>query len=265
MTVEGYIFDKESNSPINNAVITLVDIATGKKKEPLFHLVDNSYEAWAEVPDLVAVYFDSPGHKSQIVPLNNLANSPNIYLEKGLPAAALAAAAGIMLFVAKKKKKSVGALKTSDVIPFLLIIGAVYGFNILNKILEFFGLKDSKDTKDLDYESSNPNSFWNPNYWQNINPSNTGWTYAITEATARQWCQEIYNAFGAFNDCEECVIAVFKRCKTKANASFIAWVWQKQYGQDLLTYLRGGNWPQDRLSDKDVNTINQFIAKLPDY
>jgi hypothetical protein len=91
------------------------------------------------------------------------------------------------------------------------------------------------------------------------------YTHAITEQTALSWCAEIEDAFGAFNDCEECAIGVFKRCYTQANASFLCWVFVNHYGEDMLTYLRGGWWPQDRLSDADVNQINQYISNLPKW
>jgi hypothetical protein len=75
--------------------------------------------------------------------------------------------------------------------------------------------------------------------------------------------QQILDSFGAFNDNEEQAIAVFHQLKTKANVSFLAEIFYRMTGQDLLTYLRGGIWPQDRLSDSDVNAINQFLSKLP--
>ncbi len=175
-----------------------------------------------------------------------------------------AALAAIFLF-AKQKKRKVGELTVSSILPFIVIAIAILGFDIVRRLLISLGIWDGKDTRHLDQEGTNPESFWNPNYWQTVKPADKNYSFAITSTTATAWAKEIYNAFGPFNDCEECAIAVFKRCKTQANASFISWAFNLKYGQDLLTFLRGGVWPQDRLSDADVNTINNYINKLPKY
>lgn len=164
---------------------------------------------------------------------------------------------------AVKKKKEVGKVTFGDVLPFALIAGGILSFDLIKRLLENLGIWDSKDTKDLDNDSTNPGSFWNPNFWRNA--PNGSYSYAITSQTAMAWAKELYNAFGPFNDCEECAIAVFKRCRTQANASFLCDYFQRIYGQDCLTFLRGGIWPQDRLSDADVNTISNYIKNLPKY
>jgi hypothetical protein len=122
-----------------------------------------------------------------------------------------------------------------------------------------FGIIDSQATTDLNNQSTNPQSFWNPTYYKNF----SSYSYAIDTTTAQQYVQQILDSFGAFNDNEEQAIAVFHQLKTKANVSFLAEIFYRMTGQDLLTYLRGGIWPQDRLSDSDVNAINQFLSKLP--
>lgn len=172
-------------------------------------------------------------------------------------------AAGIY-FIAKKKNKKVGELKTGDILPWLLIAVGVFGFSLIKKFLETIGIWDSKETKDLDSAATNPNSFWSPNFWRS-KPSNIPWSYAISQPTAEAWANDIDEAFGPFNDDEEAAIAVFKRARTKANISFLSEVFSERYGQDLLTYLRGGWWPQDRLSDSDVAIINNYVSRLPNY
>lgn len=170
----------------------------------------------------------------------------------------LAIGAGIIFLLAKKKeqKKQVGKIETKEV---LLIGGGLIAFSVLQKILQGVGLWKSQETKNLDQETTNPNSFWSPNYYKMY----SSYSYAIDRKTAESYAKEIYNAFGMFNDCEECVKAVFRRLRTKSNVSYLVQVFSDVYGQDLLTFLRGGIWPQDRLSDSDVNEINSFLSKLP--
>lgn len=270
--VEGFVFGV--NNKLIPATVQVVVNATGAPLTQPLTVADGSYSAWINVTDRYtnAVKFSSPGYQDKTVQFSILENTPDVTLEKGTggliqPWQIVVVGAAIAIYMQKEKKKGrkVGFLSTGDIMPIFLLVGGVIGFSLIKAILEKLGLWDSKDTKDLDEAASDPNSFWNPNYWQTIKPANAGWTYAITQAQANQWAGEIYNSFGAWNDCEECVKAVFRRCRTKANVSFLCWEFNNRYGFDLLDFLRGGNWPQDRLSDSDVNEINQFVSSLPKY
>lgn len=147
-------------------------------------------------------------------------------------------------------------IDTGDI---LTLAAVVVGFSLVSKVFQGLGIWDSPATKHLDAESSDPGSPWNPNYYRQFQ----NFTYAIDTKTAMQYASEMLDAFGPFNDCEECVISIFKRLRTKSNLSFLSDVFSQGYGQDLLSYLRGGTWPQDRLSDADVNFINDYINQLP--
>lgn len=227
-------------------------------------------------PRLVSFTFKKDGFKDVAVTADDflslfsdseLSNGITVVMERGMGGIAplLIASAGILFLVFRKKKKAVGKISAGDVTPFILIGGALLAFSAVNKLFTFLGIFRSKDTKNLDQEASNPNSPWSPNYWIVWKEKGVKWSYAIDEPTAYAWLEELRDAFGWFNDCEECAIAVLKRCRTKSNLSFLAWVFQKYWGEDLLTYLRGGWWPEDRLSDEDVNTIDKYISKLPNY
>lgn len=213
-----------------------------------------------------AIAIRAAGFKTIVTTLDKITDT-TIFLQKQskLPFLELIAAAGILAYAAKNKKR-VGALTTEELKPFLYIGGGILAFDSVKRILEGLGFWKSQATKDLDGTSTNPNSFWNPNFWRTINPSGTGWTYAIDVTTAEQWLYDLINSFGIFNDDEEAAIGVLKRCRTQANLSFLAYVFDTYMKKgDLLTYLRGGNWPQDRLSDADVYTINNYISRLPKY
>lgn len=260
MTVSIFITDAKTGKPIVGN-ITVLDgqgnILLGPSPSSTTNYTDLQY---LQPGQLIKV--DAKGHEFMIMEVSGMVDgeiyefSLNPTGNKVLPIAAAVAAALLL----SRKKKRVGAIEKKD-IELIAIAGAgLIGFGFLRQLLEKLGIWDSKDTKDLNQTSTDPGSFWNPNYWRNF----TSYSYAITQSTAAQWCKEIYDAFGAFNDCEECAITVFKRCRTKANASFLCYVFGLQYGQDLLTFLRGGWWPQDRLSDADVATINNYVKNLPD-
>jgi hypothetical protein len=136
-------------------------------------------------------------------------------------------------------------------------IALVY-FGVLDPVLKFLGLKDKKETIELDKAAEDPGSPWNPNFWRKNTPA-----MILTRAGAEARAKQIYEAFGLFDDYEEQAIAVFKALKYQTQLSFLADVFAQLYNQDMLTFLRGGNWPKDRLSDADVQDINAFILKLP--
>jgi len=136
-------------------------------------------------------------------------------------------------------------------------VGVLY-FGLLNPLFKFLGIKDTAETKNLDLASQNPGSPWNPNFYKSI--SNAPLMQRVyTESLARS----VYDSFGLFDDNEEQAIAVIKSIQFQTQLSWLADIFYQLYNQDLLTFLRGGNWPQDRLSDADVNALNSFILKLP--
>lgn len=169
-------------------------------------------------------------------------------------------AAGLaLLLLANNKKKAMGKLESKDVYPYLIIGGALAVTGVLKKILISLGVLDSKDSTDLDNAATNPGSFWNPAYYKNF----SSYTWTIDRAGAETLTEQLKDAFGLFDDCEECAIAVFKQLKTRSQVSYLADVFYQMTGQDLLTFIRGGVWPNDRLSDAQVNEINIFLSHLP--
>lgn len=170
-------------------------------------------------------------------------------------------AAGLGLFLLANKKNKVGAVTKENAMPFVYFGGAIIGYIVLRKLLIELHLIDSPETKVLDAASNDPTSFWNPNYYKQF----TTFTYSITRAEAEQLVRQIEDSFGPVNDCEECAIAVFHTLKTKAQVSYLSDIFYQQTSNDLLTYLRGGSWPEDRLSDTDVAGLQSFINNLPTH
>lgn len=221
---------------------------------------DGSYAVNVDVGDWIV--FSSPGYREGGVTVKQSDSviSVELYPETIVsPLVLMAIAAVILVMWEKRKKKGIGAFEKKDLITVFIAIGGIIGFSLIKKLLETLGIWKGQDTKTLDNASINPNSFWNPTYWQNF----SSYSYAISTATAQAYADKIYNAFGAFNDDEEAVIGVFTSLRTKANASFLAYVFQQRYGMNLLAFLRGGWWPQDRLSDADVAQINDYVNRLP--
>lgn len=264
MYIEGVIVDKNGNYITNSGTVQLT--VPGQYIPP-YPITDGTFSAWTDLPDAALLTFKFNGYKDKKLKFIDVANNDGVVTLESISNitifALLAVLAAVHLY--RQKTGKIGKLTTADLMPLFLLAGGVIGFVLLKQVLEKLGIWESADTKALDAVQDEPNSFWSPNYWQTIKPANKNWTYAITESEAAEWLREIEDSFGMFNDCEECAIAVFKRCRTKANLSFLSWVFSKLGGGDLLTYLRGGWWPQDRLSDADVNIINQYISKLPNY
>lgn len=218
----------------------------------------------------VFIVFSAPGYYEYSIAAANLPQTFNVKLTKKadtvLPwmIAVVNATALVYKLSETKKGRKVGKLVSKDLYPIFLIIGGVIAFSTIRRILESLGLWQNQELKAI---ATDPGSFWNPNYWQTINPSNAGWTYALTEDQARGLNDQIKDSFGILNDSPEQVKAVFRSLRTKANASFLAWEFQKTDGSDLFSFLRngGGIMPWDGLSDKDVLEINSFINSLPNY
>jgi hypothetical protein len=261
----GTIVNIKTGEPLRGVAVSLYD-EVQKKFISQRSIVDSPYIIRTTYdPSTVVVYFDKNGYKTGMFYFSDLVDSPDIGLEpKSNTVMILGGAALAFYLFASKKKKEVGKITTADVMPFMLIGGGVLAFSFIEKILQALGLWKDQDEKELDDTAVNPDSWWSPNFWRS-KPANEQWTFAIDTQTAIDWAADIWDSFGPFNDCEECAITVFKRCRTQSNASFLSDIFQQRYGQDLLTFLRGGWWPQDRLSDTDVNVINQYVNKLPKY
>lgn len=166
---------------------------------------------------------------------------------------------GLLLLLATKKKKAVGKLETKDVYPYLIIGGVLVATGMINKILQSLGIIDSADTVALDNASKDPGSFWNVNYWRQFSVFN----HSLTIEQASEKVTQLQNAFGYFSDDVAAVNAVFHSLQTKAEASYLAYIFLQGSGKDLLTWLRGSTYPNDRLSDNEVNSINAYLSSLP--
>jgi len=147
-----------------------------------------------------------------------------------------------------------------------LIIGLVvvyFGYNkIIKPILENIGLQKSDEELEIERQTSNPQSAWNPNYWRK------GGATLIREADVRKYINTIWNAPGYLSDDFDAVLGVFKQLKTKSQVSYLSHKFNEIKGKDLLNWLQGGgalSWPADRFSAEQVNQLIKYVSGLKNY
>lgn len=68
---------------------------------------------------------------------------------------------------------------------------------------------------------------------------------------------KLYNSKGTFNDDENMIYSVYRDAKNLLYLSYVNWMFNHYYKQDLLPFLT------DFLSDDEIYHIKQLIEKLP--
>lgn len=211
----------------------------------------------------------APGYVSTVYTIAELsAVSNNISLPKESNNALLifgavaAVGIGVAMMNKKKSNKISGGVTNQDLKMAAFVVGAIIAYNFLYKLCVKFGICTPADQL-----STDSTSFWNPNFWQNVNPNGLPYKNPLTEDQARAYISQIKSAFGVINDSPEQVKGVFRSLYTQANASFIAWEYQKNEGGDLLAFLRNGGgvmwW--DGLGDADIMEITNYVNSLPKF
>lgn len=178
---------------------------------------------------------------------------------------------GALLLLTQKdirRRKTVSGVEPKTVQTGLLIVGGLIGLTVVNKVLEKLGILKSEAEKEIDTLQSNSQNFWNPNFWQQVNPSGVNWTNPITEDQAATYAKQIHDSFGITTPKGGGVPeGIIRSVSSQATVSFIAWEFQKIYGSDLLEFLRhpGGIFPWDGLSDDSILQLTNFIKTLPQF
>lgn len=147
-----------------------------------------------------------------------------------------------------------------------LIIGLVviyFGYNkVIKPILESVGLQKSDEELEIEKQTTNPGSAFNPNYWRK------GGATIITNARVQDFVNTIWNAPGFLYDDFDAVLGVFKQLKTKSQVSYLSHKFNEIKGKDLLNWLQGGgalSWPADRFSAEQVNQLIKYVSGLKNY
>lgn len=163
---------------------------------------------------------------------------------------------GLAVFSSGKNKKVSGINPTAEkILTNVVLIGGTY-FLIAKPLLTKLGILDSQDTIDLDNESTNSLSPWNPNFWKTGGAN----TLILTNSAALNLIRQINGAIDIFNDDEAAIIAAFRSLRTQSQLSYLASLYTyDDKPSDLFQTMR------DVLSDAELNSINKYIMTLPKY
>ena len=143
----------------------------------------------------------------------------------------------------------------------LLAVGGYFG---LNKILEAFGVKDSAEeeaarkegNKALKEQESKYN-IWSGIASLKIAVGSKKTIKLLTERDADILAKRIYNAFGAFNDDEAAIFAVFREIRYQTQVASLVDAYRKLYKVDLLNTLK------IKLSTAELSEVIYIITTIP--
>ncbi len=157
--------------------------------------------------------------------------------------------------------------KDQDNIKFLLITGgalfvAYKIFGGIKGLLETFGLSSSTEDINVVTTAQDPGTPWSPTYYKTLQAQGKS-IWLLTAASADLLAKQIYTSTGAFTDNWAQAFGAIKQCKYKTQISFLAERFKLKYNADLITWLPGGVWPQDRFSNTEVSQAIEYVKKLP--
>lgn len=275
MYVSGAIRDSITGNDLSGITISLVNTAG-----TILKTIQTEHDGWFSIDDDKlypgsgnALYINVPGYDPllfypiqygpdvsfvyELTPIS-AAGSPTKKADWGLIIGAAGLGLGVLSMVRKKKKVS-GINPAMQTVLLYVGGGLLLYFGVLSPILKKLGILKSQETQALDNASTDPGSFWSPDYWKTISNATV-----LTVAGADDILDKIINAFGFWNDDENVIYGQFKRLTHKAQVSFLAYRFAQRYNADFLSWLRGGDeWYADNLSDQEVATINDYLKQLP--
>ena len=163
-------------------------------------------------------------------------------------------------------------MKRDDQRLILWIAGGIVALRVagpllssIDRIFQGLGISESAAAASLEAMKRDPGSFWNGQYWKNVSKRTPGGLVKIlTNSAVNDLWASLNKAFGYFNDDETAAIAAFrKHIRTQTHLSYFSeWV-TKNAGVDLLTWLEGSGYPNDRLSAEEIDIITQYVKKIP--
>ncbi len=251
-TAEGAIFDSKGQ-PLHGVTIYLEDVDTGTRgKETVLQY--NTYKVWDDYD--VYVIFSKSGFQEQKLPISALQGYSEIIMTKGSGSLwILAAGVGIAYVMSDSKK--VGAVSSEQVKAGLYITGGLIGLVLVGKLFTKLGLGADPAAGD----ATDPGSPWKPNYWQQF----SSYSYAITQQQAEQYSKSIHDSFTITQDDFNRIKSVFFALRTKANVSYLSYIFTAMYNEDLLSFLGngGGILPWDGLGTSQMQILIDYVNKLP--
>jgi len=121
-------------------------------------------------------------------------------------------------------------------------------FKGIGGITDAFGITSSKKASEVKLMDA-----LKPSYYKGLKNANI-----MTYASAKKLAKQIYDAkFSFFYTDDSAILSAFKQCKNKAQISFLADVFYKEYGKDLVTYF------YSNMEDKYLVDLNNYVASIP--
>jgi hypothetical protein len=148
----------------------------------------------------------------------------------------------------------------------ILTIGAVsLGAYILYKpfkaLFETIGITKSETEKNItQQQSGGVKSPFSPLYWRQFKNARL-----IKQVNAQAKAKVIHEAITWTGPKFDRILAIFKTLSYKTQVSFLADVFAKMYGVDLLDYLQNGKsnfLVHNALREDSLNTILQLVDKM---
>lgn len=223
-----------------------------------------------DIPSDPSVYyiFSAPGYgniqDTGTDLLANGASSTAIYMtaSTGFPKSTSLIVIGagllLLLMMKKKKKKAVSGID-DDIMPVVLIGGALLAFGGLNKILQALGIEKSAAATALLTSGSSVTSAWNPNFYKQYTSG-----ILFDQPTADATATAIYDAFGFLNlgyDFDT-IVAAIKTCQSQAEVSQVAASFNTQYNKDLYSFLYSGGLFASLTTD-EMSQLTTYVSGLP--
>lgn len=254
-TADGAIFDS-NNQPLHGVTISLEDADTGNRtKETILQY--NTFKVWDDYD--VFVIFSKSGYQEQKIPISSLQGYSEIVMNKGGLASGLLLLLGVGAAYVLSDNKKVGALSSEQVKTGLYITGGILGLSLVKQLFDKLGLGNDPAAHD----ATDPGSPWKPTYWQQF----SSYSYVINRAQAEQFAKTIHDSFTVTQDDFNRIKSVFFALRTKANVSYLSYIFTALYNEDLLSFLGngGGILPWDGLSQSQMQTLIDYVNRLPKY
>ncbi len=163
-------------------------------------------------------------------------------------------------------------MKRDDQRLILWIAGGIVALRVagpllssIDRIFQGLGISQSAAAASLESMKRDPGSFWNGQFWRNVSKRTPGGLVKVlTNAAVNDLWASLNKSFSYLNDDETAAIAAFrKHIRAQSQLSYFSdWV-AKNAGVDLLTWLEGSGYPNDRLSAEEIDIITQYVKKLP--
>lgn len=106
---------------------------------------------------------------------------------------------------------------------------------------------------------------FSPTYWRTYQKTHPKSTIIVTPANADKVVKAIHDSISYLGPDFNRIMGIFKTILYKTQVSYLAEVFQKKYGEDLLTYLRNAKSNRlihNALTDDQINQVINFVNTL---